>query len=44
MYEESVYDEMVDWKRIAKEDQKTPRFCPQCGQLVVPKLREHKYF
>jgi len=44
MLRESVFDELIDWRRIAKEEQKTKRFCQQCGQLVTPKLREHKYY
>lgn len=38
------FDESIDWQREAKEDQKTLRFCPQCGKLVKPQLKEHKYF
>lgn len=41
---ESVYEELIDWRRIAKEDKKTLRWCPQYGQLVAMVLREHKYF
>ena len=43
-HEESVYEELIDWRRIAKEDKKTMRWCPQCGQLVKMIVREHKYF
>ncbi len=41
---ESVYDELVDWRREAKEEVKNLLFCPNCFQLVELKLREHKYF
>jgi len=27
----------------AEEIMKTPRFCPQCMNLVAVKLREHKF-
>ena len=37
-------DNLVDWRREAKEEVKTLRFCPNCFQLVELKLREHKYY
>ncbi|GAG55810.1 unnamed protein product [marine sediment metagenome] len=37
-------DELIDWRREAKEEIQTMRFCPNCGKLVVLKLREHKYY
>jgi len=43
-HEESVYEELIDWRRIAKEDKKTLRWWPQCFKIVEMVLREHKYF
>lgn len=37
-------DQMIDWRREAKEEVKTKRFCPNCFQLVELKLREHKHY
>ncbi|MGC9781375.1 MAG: hypothetical protein HZR80_19190 [Candidatus Heimdallarchaeota archaeon] len=37
-------DMLVDWRREAKEELKTLRFCPNCCQLVTLKLKEHKYY
>jgi predicted RNA-binding Zn-ribbon protein involved in translation (DUF1610 family) len=42
--DEEEFNDLIDWQRMAKEDIKTRRFCPQCMQLVKLKLREHKYF
>lgn len=41
---ESVYDELIDWKREANEEIQTMRFCPNCCQLVELKHREHKHY
>jgi hypothetical protein len=37
-------DSMIDWRREAKEEIKTKRFCPNCFKLVEIKLLEHKYY
>lgn len=39
-----VLDYLVDWRREAKEEEKILRFCPQCGNLVRVKLKEHKHY
>ncbi len=39
-----VLDRLVDWRREAREEEKNLRFCPQCGNLVRVKLKEHKYY
>lgn len=46
MTEQVVFDKenMIDWRREAKEEVKTKRFCPNCWQLVEIKLLEHKYY
>ncbi|MCE7744248.1 MAG: hypothetical protein GPJ52_03825 [Candidatus Heimdallarchaeota archaeon] len=44
MLRESVYDELIDWRREAKEEIKTLRFYPNCCQLVELKHREHKHY
>ena len=41
---DDVLDHLIDWRREAKEEIKTLRFCPQCGNLVKLKLQEHKHF
>ncbi len=35
---------LIDWQREAKEEEMTLRFCPNCGELVQLKLKEHKYY
>ena len=37
-------DMLIDWRREAKKELKTLRFCPNCCQLVTLKLKEHKYY
>lgn len=46
MYNEIYFnkDEMIDWRREAKEEIKTLRFCPNCWKMVSIILKEHKYF
>jgi hypothetical protein len=43
-FDEASFEEMVDWKREAKEECKTKRFCPNCCQLVDLKLHEQKHY
>lgn len=37
-------DTLIDWQREAREEMKTLRFCPNCGQLITLKFKEHKYY
>lgn len=34
----------IDWREKAEEEQRTLRFCPNCGNLVKIQLKEHKYY
>ncbi len=40
----AALDHLVDWRREAREVEKTLRFYPQCENLVRVKLKEHKYY
>lgn len=46
MFDEQFFDkdQMIDWRKEAQEEIKTLRFCPNCNQLVLIKLKEHKYY
>ncbi|HUT80717.1 MAG TPA: hypothetical protein VMZ29_05885 [Candidatus Bathyarchaeia archaeon] len=46
MFNEMYFDkdQMIDWRREAKEEIKTMRFCPNCWKMVSIALKEHKYF
>ncbi|MHA1212589.1 MAG: hypothetical protein ACTSSH_09015 [Candidatus Heimdallarchaeota archaeon] len=46
MFKEMYFDkdQLIDWRREAKEEIKTMRFCPNCWKTVTIKLLEHKYY
>ncbi|MHA1630238.1 MAG: hypothetical protein ACTSXO_00590 [Candidatus Heimdallarchaeota archaeon] len=46
MFKEEFFDkdQMIDWRKKACEEIKTLRFCPNCNQLVLLKLQEHKHY
>lgn len=34
----------TDWQEQVKEEQKTPRFCSNCGETVLLEFRERHYY